>query len=84
MNINRKNKFKICKNRYDGDLGKMLIKFDKETLSFSSRNSNNQNEETKDQEILLINSSNTDITNLNNEISLAESFNLKKNISNKK
>ncbi|CAF1030637.1 unnamed protein product [Brachionus calyciflorus] len=53
----------VCKNRYDGDLGKMIIKFDKDNLCFST---NNKVRHDASQDDILISSLNTDITNLNN------------------
>ncbi|CAF1101475.1 unnamed protein product, partial [Brachionus calyciflorus] len=53
----------VCKNRYDGDLGKMIIKFDKDNLCFST---NNKVRHDASQDDILISSLNTDITNSNN------------------
>jgi twinkle protein len=67
----------ICKNRFDGDLGKVTLKFDKEKLSYSTSLPNNRRQ--KDEVPIPINN---DLTNSNNEINIDDNLEIK-NFSNK-
>lgn len=56
----------VCKNRYDGDLGKMVVKFDKENLCFStSRSINSGPEHIVADTFSEINNLNNDLNNIN-------------------
>ena len=68
----------VCKNRFDGDLGKVTLKFEKDKLSYSTSMPNNRQRHHEEVSLPL----NNDMTNSNNEININDNLEIE-NFSNK-